>query len=63
MSKCESVTVKIYDDDLEAVKKKYRQLFVEIEERKGHESHLEHSISKLGIFLEQMLGHNVWRRH
>ena len=61
----ERITVKISinEKDLEAVKLKYRQLSREIDERKGHESHLEHSISKLGIFLEDMLGTDLWRKY
>jgi len=54
--------ITIYTDNLDAVKRKYLQLSREIEDRKGHETHLEHSVSKLGIFLGDLLGSKLWRR-
>ena len=55
---------KIYWDEVEAVKLKYRQLAREIEDGASI-SDLEHSVSKLGIFIEGLLGYHegelVWR--
>lgn len=46
--------------DIEAVVKKYRKLAREIEED-APKGDLLHSVSKLGIFLENMMGRRAWR--
>lgn len=52
--------ITVYESDLDAVRKKYLQLSREIGARAGHESHLEHSVSKLGIFLQDIFGQKLW---
>jgi len=56
----EYIEIKLYKEDLQAVRLKYLQLSREIEDRKGHESHLEHSVSKLGIFINDLV-RGAWK--
>ncbi len=59
----EYVTIKVYLKDFEAIPKKYRQLGREIGlSDSNNRSDMEHSHSKLGCFLEDLFGSELWRR-
>ncbi len=54
------ITITFGLPELKAARQKYLQMGGEIEDKEGH-SNLQHSHSKLGIFLAEIFGYELWK--